>query len=495
MNSMHLERAAQWSTRKLGNSRRFAYIFWIRPLQGPTGQWRSIFRRGADDHHRSPGLWMFPTDDKLHFRVSTTGNWNEGIDSVRQLPLNRWTHVALLVGNDKIQLLINGRVDAVKVVPTSSVAQPSGPLTFAAAPFPPVLSNIAQFQYVNSEKDESFVRQAMFNTVNRVGFGPPERTLFREAMALDRTNTPTFDIPNSKEFGYTFWLLPTAPNGNWRNVFRRGSDDHHRSPGVWLFPSDNKLHVRASTNSNWNEGCDSRTPLPIDRASHVAVSLGRGALKVRINGELACTVAIPTVNIAEPNGRLVLSSAPYPPHNGKIAYLKYYDSWISRSDIDNDMRSTAGAIEPPGGTVFELTFVNAVTGGPLAAATVTATQGSVSRTATTDGRGVVRLQLPTGSWNARSTKAGVTDSTMTLQSTGSGMQIIRVPMSPPLANGQLRFIVTWGPSPRGSPLSRPRMADARQIWTPTLPFRVAVWCSTAVRRAMRTTVWPTWTVM
>jgi len=71
----------------------FSVAFWIKP-NASTGGWRSLLHKGGADFDRGPGIWLNPGSNRVHFRVSTTSNNNEGTDSNANLPYGAWSHIA-----------------------------------------------------------------------------------------------------------------------------------------------------------------------------------------------------------------------------------------------------------------------------------------------------------------------------------------------------------------------------------------------------------------
>ena len=50
-------------------------------ISDTSGQWRNLFHYGNNDETRAPAMWIFKNQHwKLHFRIKTTSNWNDGLD-------------------------------------------------------------------------------------------------------------------------------------------------------------------------------------------------------------------------------------------------------------------------------------------------------------------------------------------------------------------------------------------------------------------------------
>jgi len=47
----------------------------------------------------TPTVQLWPDSNRIHARVTTDANWNEGVDSNAYLTVGRWTHIAVVVSN------------------------------------------------------------------------------------------------------------------------------------------------------------------------------------------------------------------------------------------------------------------------------------------------------------------------------------------------------------------------------------------------------------
>jgi hypothetical protein len=111
----------------------FSISFWVKP-NGTTGGWRPLLRKGQVDAERGPGLWFNPTNNRLHFRLTTSAGWNEGTDTVADLPNASWTHVACVKAANKWRCYINGALDTEFTLLGGSTGN-SGPLYIGDDPF------------------------------------------------------------------------------------------------------------------------------------------------------------------------------------------------------------------------------------------------------------------------------------------------------------------------------------------------------------------------
>jgi len=86
--------------------------FWIFLLEDSKGAWRSILAKGSSMSDHTPEIMLWPKERRIHARVSTDMNINEGLDSVTKLKLKRWTHVAYMYEGKLLSLFINGVKDS-----------------------------------------------------------------------------------------------------------------------------------------------------------------------------------------------------------------------------------------------------------------------------------------------------------------------------------------------------------------------------------------------
>ncbi|MHC4497199.1 MAG: LamG-like jellyroll fold domain-containing protein [Planctomycetota bacterium] len=93
----------------------YTYEFWMKDLEGPTGSWRNIFCKGPGDTAagRGPLLALRPNEPGLHFSHST-GAGQETANTLEGIPVNDWTHIALvLTALDGDQIIYQDGVEVV----------------------------------------------------------------------------------------------------------------------------------------------------------------------------------------------------------------------------------------------------------------------------------------------------------------------------------------------------------------------------------------------
>lgn len=78
--------------------------------EGYTGSWEKIFSYNAGGSDRTPGVWRYPSERKIHWRYDPT---NSGIDfssnSVgTQFALNTWYHIGVTKNGSSALAYVNG---------------------------------------------------------------------------------------------------------------------------------------------------------------------------------------------------------------------------------------------------------------------------------------------------------------------------------------------------------------------------------------------------
>jgi len=76
----------------------YTYEVWLKDLEGPTGGWRRVFHKGLNSTNtgRGPLMSLRPNDAGIHFSHST-GSGQETANLVGGVPVDEWTHVALVL--------------------------------------------------------------------------------------------------------------------------------------------------------------------------------------------------------------------------------------------------------------------------------------------------------------------------------------------------------------------------------------------------------------
>lgn len=345
---------------------------------------------------------------------------------------------------------------------TSHVRVPDGPFQLVERRYRPAKGSIVRLYYINQWVHGNVVRQHMrrfWRLVRRLRSrrrrAPRMRTLISRPIHIRRRSQKSFSgLGTSKQFGYTFFIKPRdGGRGHWRSVIHRTNGSNHvRRPAVWLFPRDNRLHVRVGTRRSWNDGCNTAYRLPVNRYSHVAVTTGRGYLRVYVNGVLRCSRSMSTYQILPPVGRLYVPDRFYHNPSFDIAGLRYYNFYIHNGYVRRDIRVFGRLIATRRrnhnvGYMY-VHAVYATNGRNLAGAYITARHGRRTIRHRLNGHGRLRVRVNVGLWRVTVHKRGFVNYSFTMRVRRGGTTFARTPLSNSLSRGKVRFVLTWGSRPR-----------------------------------------------
>lgn len=115
------------------NGKDFTVAFWFNLRQGATGSWRLFMHKGTTTNQRTFAAWMRPSDNRIHYRISTTSSWNEGGDSTSAIPLNQWVHIAYILEGGVLKLYIDGTLDHSTNLAGTAISN-TGPISFGGSP-------------------------------------------------------------------------------------------------------------------------------------------------------------------------------------------------------------------------------------------------------------------------------------------------------------------------------------------------------------------------
>lgn len=131
-----------WAARALALgrvNRDFSLSFWIRPEDSGAGAWRAVVFRGTEASGpanllRTPGIWLLPSENRIHFRISTSADRNEGGNSAAVLQTGAWSHVAYVKSGRCLRLYLNGLLDQEVVLRSADMLPSYDPLYLGANP-------------------------------------------------------------------------------------------------------------------------------------------------------------------------------------------------------------------------------------------------------------------------------------------------------------------------------------------------------------------------
>lgn len=156
-----------WTTRalELGRGNRdFSLSFWIRPDNSGAGAWRGVVFKGNESgaqstFRRTPGIWLLPSENRIHFRISTAADINEGGNSAALLPTGSWTHVAYVKSGRRLRLYLNGLLDQEVVLRSADILTSRDPIYLGANPhYAGFVGALSEFRVYATALDDDEVR-------------------------------------------------------------------------------------------------------------------------------------------------------------------------------------------------------------------------------------------------------------------------------------------------------------------------------------------------
>lgn len=355
------------------NNADFTVATWVNLVENANGTWRALMQKGAGTN-RTFSLFLQPTVNRIHYRVSTFVNWNEGGDSIGVLPVGVWTHVALVKSGSKLRLYLNGTLDSEASL-SATVIHNSLPLYVGKHPNLPgtkaKLDDLRVYGRALSERElldlnalvghwrfaegtggvaqdsspyrNDAVLSAGAQSPSWVPNGPDSALAFDgvdDLVTIPHSATLEIGKTNA-DFSVAFWLkLQEGGTGAWRALMQKGAGTN-RTFSLFLPPVGNRFHFRVSTVTNWNEGSDAITSLPTNTWTHVALVKTGLKLRLYLGGVLDSERTLPTGVV----------------HNDLPLYLGKHPSLPGTKSVLDDLRIYNRAL--PAGALAELA------GGPI----------------------------------------------------------------------------------------------------------------------------------
>lgn len=104
------------------NNADFAVSFWLYLDSRGSGAWRIVLYKGHEilnvpptdisTANRTFAIFAYPDSNIIHYRIGTVNSPNEGGNSVQEIPVNQWTHIAYVKRGRELELFINGTKDS-----------------------------------------------------------------------------------------------------------------------------------------------------------------------------------------------------------------------------------------------------------------------------------------------------------------------------------------------------------------------------------------------
>jgi hypothetical protein len=221
----------------------YTYELWLKDLEGPTGSWRRVFHKGLNDVNtgRGPLLSLRPNEPGLHFAQST-GSGQETANSLEGIPLNEWTHIALvLTALDGEQIIYQDGVEVVRNdVSNLTDATQEPVLQIAAANAASVV--VDDFRIWNYARTQEEIQADMNQEVTGVEEGLVGYWRFNEG-----EGTTAYDLSPYENHGTitdAIWTMEAAPIASGKPKVVASRPD----------PADGTLIEDTWANLSWSPG-------------------------------------------------------------------------------------------------------------------------------------------------------------------------------------------------------------------------------------------------
>lgn len=150
------------------NGQDFSLSFWIWPQDEGSGWWRAVLFKGEEQAgaawattlRRTPSIWLHPSSNRVHFRISTTANRNDGGDSTGLLATGQWNHLTYVKNGRRLSLYLNGQLDSEVTLASSVVLDNDDLLYLGANPwYAGFNGGLAEFRIYGLALDQDDVRR------------------------------------------------------------------------------------------------------------------------------------------------------------------------------------------------------------------------------------------------------------------------------------------------------------------------------------------------
>ena len=327
----------------------FTMALWVRPRETSSGTFRELITKG-DVNRRGPLVSLRPDSNRLHVRVSTTHDFNEGLDTVAALPAYRWSHVAVVHRAGQLSVFIDGQLDSQTQLVGQSVGN-QGSLTIGALRSSGSIAAIASVDEVQIFGEALDQPAVSFYANSGIVRGTPPSTPPILAMPFEGTDPDTLgdsvdrpvadgdfhrtpgrygnaiglpangariELPKTPglnnlgadngDYTLAFWYRPnSARQPDWRRIIGKDGVDTDRGPAVFIAPNTNRLHIPIAMQQGWTS-VNTTTDFEIGRWSHVAIVKAGDTISVSVDGVREATQVLASPSIAA-DGHLTIGGA------------------------------------------------------------------------------------------------------------------------------------------------------------------------------------------
>lgn len=326
----------------------FSVSFYVKLNSEPNGEWRTLVAKGAFQF-RSFALFLHPNSNQIHYRFSTNQDFNEGGNSTGVLPVDSWTHVAVVKTGNQVQLFLNGFSDSIATLNGDTTFNRENIVIGKQDRLSSPSMNIDEFRVHTGALTSAEVRELSDNAgaSSFYDFQFPEERLWgfdsspagsgsstgqgntalyrsdgelvgnatvvdddqlsrvlqvnseddalfvEDSIGLNAALSPAGSGALRDGFSMAYYVrLDADADGTFRALTHSGTRSNQRTFATFLRPESNRIHYRISTDVSANEGGNSVHELEVGRWTHVAYVKDGSQLKLYIDGRLDSAVSL-----------------------------------------------------------------------------------------------------------------------------------------------------------------------------------------------------------
>ena len=133
---------------------------------------------------------------------------------------------------------------------------------------------------------------------------------FDRSNRIQVANNALLDVGNNNsDYTVNFWINPRSTTGGWSNIIHKGNINYERTFSAWFRPGDSRIHHRASTTSNANEGHDT-SAISLNSWTMVTLVKDDNQLLTYFNGILDSQTTLAGSSVSN-NGPLYIGDDPW----------------------------------------------------------------------------------------------------------------------------------------------------------------------------------------
>jgi hypothetical protein len=111
------------------------------------------------EEHRGPALFFIPSCSRLHYRMSTEDNWNDGLDTDDDLSIKYKNHVAFVIDYNRLIIYVHGYLVADKTLDAKVNFRPDAFFVFGHSKVHSSFTGdqLRNFRFYNRTLDENIM--------------------------------------------------------------------------------------------------------------------------------------------------------------------------------------------------------------------------------------------------------------------------------------------------------------------------------------------------